>query len=159
LEKAMRITGIVVLIWTILLGTSAGGAQRTAASAEEHIRRLEQAEVAALLRNDIAAVRRYWASDYVVNNPFNVVVDASKGPIRAGTLTYSSFVREVERVLVRGNTIIVMGHETVVPSGSSPDAGKTIHRRYTNIWMKRGGRWLLTARHASVVCEPEAPPN
>jgi ketosteroid isomerase-like protein len=155
----MRITGKVVLIWTILLGTSAGGAQPTATRVEEHIRRLEQEEVAALLQNDMAGVRRNWASDYVVNNPFNVVVDASKGPIQAGTLTYSSFVREVERVLVHGNTVIVMGRETVVPSGTSPDAGKTIHRRYTNVWMKRGGRWLLTARHANVVCEPEARPN
>jgi len=31
-------------------------------------------------------MRRNWASDYVVNNPFNVVVNASEGPIQAGTL-------------------------------------------------------------------------
>ena len=54
--------------------------------------------------------------------------------------------------MVHGDTVIVMGHETVVPKGNSPDAGKTIHRRYTNIWMKRDGRWRLVARHASVIC-------
>jgi hypothetical protein len=155
----MRVTSIVVVLCTILLGITAGAAQRAATSVEEHIRGLEQAQVAALLRNDVAAMRRNWASDYVVNNPFNVAVDASKGPIQAGTLTYSSFTRDVERVLVHGNTVIVMGRETVVPSGASADAGKTIHRRFTNVWMKRGGRWLLTARHASVVCEPQGPPN
>lgn len=122
---------------------------------EARIRSYEQAEVDALLRNDPAAVRAHWADDFVVNNPFNVVVDASQGPIQRGTLTYSSFVREIERVQVRGNTVIVMGREVVLPSGTSPDAGETIHRRFTNIWMKRDGRWLLSARHANVVCPRE----
>ncbi|HSX84098.1 MAG TPA: hypothetical protein VLE50_01770 [Cellvibrio sp.] len=31
-------------------------------------------------------------------------------------------------------------------------AETTIHRRYTNIWMKRDGQWLPTARHANVIC-------
>jgi hypothetical protein len=66
---------------------------------------------------------------------------------------YSSFVREVERVLIHGNTIIVMGRETVVPKGASPDAGQIINRRFTNIWMRQNGKWLLTARHANVICQ------
>jgi hypothetical protein len=120
---------------------------------EKEIRKLEQAQVDALLRNDLAAMKANWAKDYVVNNPFNEAVDASKGPIQAGTLTYSSFVRGVERVLIRGNTVIVMGHETVVPKGTSPDAGKTINRRFTDVWMKQNGKWLMTARQASVICQ------
>jgi hypothetical protein len=35
---------------------------------------------------------------------------------------------------------------------ASPDAGKTIHRRYTNIWMKKKGQWLLTVRRGNVIC-------
>ena len=119
---------------------------------EQEIRTLEQAQVDALLRNDIAAIKRNWATDYVVNNPLNEVVEASKGRIASGTRTYSSFSREVERVLIHGNTVIVMGQEIVVPSGTAPDAGKTIIRRFTNIWMKRDGKWLMTARQATVIC-------
>lgn len=100
---------------------------------EQEIRTLEQAQVDALLRNDIAAMKRNWATDYVVNNPLNEVVEASKGRIASGTRSYSSFIREVERVLIHGNTVIVMGQEIVVPSGTAPDAGKTIIRRFTNI--------------------------
>lgn len=98
-------------------------------------------------------MKRNWASDYVVNNPLNEVVDASKGRISSGTRTYSSFVRDIERVLVHEKTVIVMGQETVVPSGTAPDAGKTIVRRFTNIWMMRDGKWLLTARQATVICK------
>ncbi len=120
---------------------------------EQEIRKLEQAQVNALLRNDVAAMERNWAKDYTVNNPFSQVVKASEGPIRAGTLTYSSFIQEVEKVLIHGKTVIVMGKETIVPSGTSADAGKTINRRFTNVWMKKNGKWLLTARHASVICQ------
>ena len=119
---------------------------------EQEIRALEQVQVDALLRNDIAAMKRNWATDYVVNNPRNEVVEASKGRIASGTRTYASFIREVERVLIHGNTIIVMGQEIVVPSGAAPDAGKTIIRRFTNIWMNRDGKWLLTARQSTVIC-------
>jgi hypothetical protein len=120
---------------------------------EQEIRKREQAQLDALLRNDTAAMKRNWAPDYVVNNPLNEVVDARKGRIQAGTRTYSSFIRDIERVLIHGNTVIVMGQETVVPSGTAPDAGKTIIRRFTNIWMKRGGKWLLTARQATVISQ------
>ena len=133
-------------------GSASGQSVKQIGALEQGIRKLEQAEVDALLRSDLAAMRTHWAKDYAVNNPFNEVVDASKGPIQAGTLTYSSFIREIERVLIHGTTVIVMGRETVVPKGTSPDAGKTINRRYTNIWMQRNGKWLLTARHASVIC-------
>jgi len=119
---------------------------------EQEIRILEQTQVDALLRKDIAAMRRNWAADFVVNNPRNEVVEASKGRIASGARTYSSFIREVERVLIHGNTVIVMGQEIVVPSGTAPDAGKTINRRFTNIWMKRDGEWLLTARQATEIC-------
>lgn len=140
-----------VLIFTIPGFVLAHGANHNDAL-EQKIRKLEQAQVDALLRDDVTAMKRNWAEDYVVNNPFNEAVDASKGPIQAGTLRYSSFTREVERVLIRGEVVIVMGRERVVPKGASPDAGKTINRRFTNIWMKRKGKWLLTARHANVIC-------
>lgn len=107
----------VALTFTAPGLVSAQGAKQGDAL-EQEIRRLEQAQVDALLRDDTAAMRRNWAKDYVVNNPFNEAVDASRGPIQAGALTYSSFVREVERVLIRGNTVIVMGRESVVPKGA-----------------------------------------
>jgi ketosteroid isomerase-like protein len=119
---------------------------------EQEIRKLDLKEADAVLRGDFATVEQLWAEDLVVNNPFNEVVNAGTGPIRTGVLTYVSFVREIESVQVHGDTIIVMGRETVVPKGNSPDAGRTIRRRYTNIWMKRAGKWLLTARHANVIC-------
>ena len=38
------------------------------------------------------------------------------------------------------------------PAGNAPGAGQTLRRRYTNVWMRRNGKWLLTARQASIIC-------
>ena len=122
-------------------------------SIEQKIRKLEQGQVDALLRNDVDEMQTHWAKDYTVNNPGNHVVKAKDGPIRAGTRTYSSFIREIESIIIHGETVIVMGGETVVPNDKTPESGKTIHRRFTNIWMNENGTWLLVARQASVICE------
>ena len=120
------------------------------AAIEKEIRKLELAHADAVLRGDLAAMDKIWTTDFIVNNPFNEIDQADR--IRSGAVTYSSFVREPESVRIHKNTVIVMGRETVIPKGNSPGAGKTINRRYTNIWMKRNGKWRLIARHASVIC-------
>jgi ketosteroid isomerase-like protein len=131
----------------MVLGQSA----KREAAVQNEVRSLDLAHAAAVLRGDLAALDKLWTTDFKVNNPFNEIDRADR--IRTGAVTYSSFVREPEAILVHGSTVIVMGRETVVPKGNSPNAGNTINRRYTNIWMKRSGKWRLIARHASVICE------
>lgn len=148
----MKLPLLATIVSFAVAGSALGQSPEGNDAIEREIRTLDRKEADAVLRADFSTVEQLWAEDFTVNNPFNEVVKASKGPIRTGTLTYISFVREIESVQIHGDTVVVMGRETVVPKDDSPDAGKTIHRRYTNIWMKRKGRWLLTARHANVVC-------
>ena len=121
---------------------------------EQEIRKLDLAQAEAILRKDFGALDKLCAKDFTVNNPRGEISkgnEAVKELIRSGVINYASFVREIEVVLIHGKTVIVMGHETLVPNENSPQAGQTVRRRYTNIWMKRNGKWLLTARHASVI--------
>jgi ketosteroid isomerase-like protein len=123
---------------------------------EQTIRRLELAESDAVARSDVAALERLWAEDFTVNNPNNQISRGRKevlDRVRSGLLRYSSFVREIESIGFYGDTVIVMGLEIVMPTGNNPRAGQAIRRRYTNIWMKRKGDWLLAVRHANVICQ------
>jgi len=45
-----------------------------------------------------------------------------------------------------------MGSEEVVFTGNVSEAGQTIKRRFTNIWVKQNGVWKLTFRHANNLC-------
>lgn len=139
-------------LFILLVACSGAAIDARAESVEHEVRDLDRREAEAVLAADYATLDQLWAEDFIVNNPFNKVARASTGVVRTGALTYSSFVREVEAVEVHGEVVVVMGKETVVPKGSSPDSGKTILRRYTHLWMKRDGKWRLTARHANVVC-------
>ena len=123
---------------------------------EQEIRKLDVAEAEALLHKDVAALEKLWAIDFTVNNPRNSISDGRKeviALIRNGVIDYSSFVREVETMLFHGDTVISMGLETIKPVGKAPFAGQTVRRRFTHFWMKRDGKWLLTARHANVICQ------
>ncbi len=129
---------------------SLGQSSKEIIAIEQEVKRLDLEHADAVLRGDQSAMNKYWTEDFIVTNPFNEIDQADR--IKKGIVTYSSFIRQSEAIRVHGNTVIVMGKETVVPKGNSPDAGKTINRRYTNIWMLRDGKWRLIARHANVIC-------
>ena len=117
---------------------------------EKEVRKLDSLHAAAVLSGDLKEMDKYWTEDFMVTNPFNEIDKANR--IRSGAVTYASFQQICEAVQIHDNTAILMGKEVVVPKGKSPDAGKTINRRYTNIWMKLSGHWRLVARQASVIC-------
>jgi ketosteroid isomerase-like protein len=149
----MRAIATLLMLAILAPGLAIATDPITGQTVDETIRRLDLAEANAVLLGDFDTVDKLWAQDMTVNNPFNQVVKSSGGRVRTGAVTYSSFVRNIESIQVHGDTAIAMGNEVVMPSGQSVGAGTTIRRRYTNIWMKRDGQWLLTARHANVICQ------
>jgi hypothetical protein len=130
--------------------------QGTGGTAEVEIRKLESEQVNLLMSGALSEMKKNWAPNFTVNNPFNVVQDAATGPIQSGALTYKKFERNIEKILTHDSVVIVMGSELVVPKtapkGSSHDTDQPIKRRFTNVWMRKDGKWLIIARHASNVC-------
>ena len=122
--KLILLATVVVFVAT---GLAFGQSAKKNDAVEQEIRKLDAAQADAVLRGDLAALDKLWSKDFTVTNPFNEI---SKGDnIRSGALTYSSFVRVPEFIQIHTNTVIVMGRETVVPKGNSPDAGKTSNPR------------------------------
>ncbi len=144
----------VLILYPALV--SAQDAKKQKNALEEEIRRLDLAEAEAIQKKDFETLEKITAEDFTTNSPRNEIVKGNEGVkelIRKGVINYASFVRETEAVLIYEKTVITMGRETIVTGENSPQKGQTIKRRYTNIWMKRGGKWLLTARHANIICE------
>jgi hypothetical protein len=125
------------------------------AAIETEIKGLEQKVVQAILQKDSATLRKLWAPGFMVNAPTNRVVTGGQVEmVMAGAISYSSYTKEIEKIFIKGDLVITMGNETVVPAIGNPRAGQTIKRRYTNIWVKENGNWITIARHASEVCQP-----
>ena len=154
--EKMKLMLLAAVVTFAVPGLVLGQGAKQNGALEREIRRLDAAEAQGLLNKDVAALEKLWAEDFTVNNPRNGITHGRKevvALIRNGVIDYSSFVREVETMLFHGDTVISMGLETIKPVGKAPFAGQTVRRRFTHFWMKRNGKWLLTARHANVICQ------
>ena len=126
---------------------------------EEQVRALDDQERIAALKRDIPTLERLWSERLTVNAPNNTVVVGRRATldtfVHSGVINFSRFDREIEFIRAEGDFVFVMGLETVTPIGDAPGAGlaagRTVERRFTNIWKKEGPDWRLFARHANVI--------
>lgn len=126
--------------------------------AEAAIRRLYDQEHENLLRTDVAAQEQFLPDDFVVTNPFGMFIDKPRvvERLKADIIKYSRYERGYDYFRRYGDAVIVVGSETVVPApdANRPDAGQTVRRRFTEVWVRRDGAWRKVVRHASNVRQP-----
>jgi ketosteroid isomerase-like protein len=150
-EIQMKLALFATVFFVFAVGLASGQSLKRDEKLEQEIRKLDLAHAEAILKRDTAALDKLLAKEVVTNHPTNKVVHEREGIfelIRNGTINYSSFERVPETFLFYKDMVVVMGHETLVMAKD----GKTVNRRYTNIWMKQNGKWLLNIRHAHIVC-------
>lgn len=142
--KKLTASSISFFLW---LCTYAQSPEETA------IRKLEDAQRQAFLKKDTATLFLLFSPDFVVNAPTNRITTLGelKINIRKGEVDLETFDRVTEKVTFTKNIAIAMGHETLRPTGKMPNAGKTVKRLYTNIWMKTKKSWQLVARQATII--------
>ena len=125
---------------------------------DAEIRRLEKIVVSAILNADTNTLKKVWAPEFLVNNPKNDISGNRDSVLltqKAGMINYSSFERNIERMQFQKNIVITMGYEIFISRNDIPGAkaGQAYKRRFTNIWMKKTGKWQQIARHASIICQ------
>jgi ketosteroid isomerase-like protein len=144
-----------ILAITMILLVPKLAAQDDNAKLRDEIRKLDMDHAAAIFKGDAEALDKLMDDDITVNHPTNRIVKEKKELlelIREGVIRYSSFERFPETFLFFKDMVIVMGNEVVIPAPGAPNAGKSLKRRYTNVWMNRDGNWRLTVRHANNIC-------
>jgi hypothetical protein len=112
---------------------------------------MEQLQVQGILDQDSTIIQRIMASDLVVNAPSNTVIDANMAnkAFRLGYIHYSSYQQQIDTIKVVEDLGIVMGLEIMKPIGLTVNAGKTVRRRFTDVWMYRNKQWQMIARQAT----------
>jgi hypothetical protein len=108
---------------------------------------------AALIADEHAVFAAFLAPELVVHNPHNQVAPCAVVAQlnAAGKISYSRYERTIEYAGPRGDMVLLMGEETVVPKGENPLAGTSVRRRFTELWRPEGEHWLLSARQATMV--------
>ena len=144
----MNILKLLLIIVCKLLLTSHTYSQQ---ADETLIRKLEEAARVAILKGDTLELANLMSKKIVVQNPENAIVGFHQimGRIKSGKINYSIFERQIDNIAFVNNMAIVMGMEKIIPQGDSQNAGKTVMRRFTNIWTQENNVWKLTARQAT----------
>lgn len=125
---------------------------------ENQIKELDQRQRLWMLKEDANALKKLYDSDLLVNAPFNAVTSGSEVVyhlVQTGFIKLSGFTEVTEKVLLKGEVAVTMGSETVTfeKNSSNPHAGQTIKRRFTHVYLKERGNWMLIARHANEICQ------
>ena len=132
--------------------------EQNRAGDEARVRELDDQERIAVLKRDVP-VERLWSEQLTVNAPNNQVVVGRRANldmfVHSGIINFSRFDRQIEFVRADGDFVFIMGLETVTPISDAPSAGlvagRTIQRRFTNIWKRERSDWRIVARHANVI--------
>ena len=115
---------------------------------EEEVRNLESLENEALLKSDTATLYEIWSSDLVVNTAENKILTFLdlKNVFEKNQTRQFPNERVIEKITITENAAVVMGHEK---AEIGKKATKTSESRFTDMWLKDGTGWKLTARQCT----------
>jgi ketosteroid isomerase-like protein len=154
---------IVIAVWVVVLAFSvailAQSAKPKSGSAEQELIKLEQQWGDALVKPDLAFLDRILAEDYMFTSPNGEVLTKAQmlAELKSGEDVVSSEVNLDMKVRVYGDAAVVTGYSTSKETVKGKDISGEY--RWTDTWIKKGGRWQCVADHASKVPAPIAPPG
>ncbi len=120
---------------------------------EQIIKQLEQEWADALMKRDQAAIDRIRSADWVLTDPEGALIAKAQADadLKSGTVKFESFKLDEMKVRVYGDTAVVHGLETRKSSYKGKDTSGQY--RFTDVFVKRNGRWQAIATHVTRVAK------
>ena len=137
-----------------------------AGAVEQELLKLEREWLDAYTKRDVAAMERIEADDFMITFPDSSVrtkadeIANLKRPAPAGTPPI--FMTADTKVRVYGDTAVLTGK--VIQKGTyaeGPRKGQdySFEHRYTDVYVKRNGRWQVVASHLTGIAQPPSTPT
>jgi len=120
-----------------------------AESVEQELIKLEKAWNEALVNHDWAFIDQILADDYLTTDSDGVVANKAQEMVilKTGEEAVTSWDADDFKVRVYGDTAVVTYRWTY--QGRIRGNASAAQERYTDTWVRRGGRWQVVAVHAS----------
>jgi ketosteroid isomerase-like protein len=120
---------------------------------KQQVLKSEDLQNQALLKNDADLLGSMCADELAWTNASGVLLPKAQmlADLRSGKQKNETIKHEDIRLHVYGTTVVVTGLST----STYQYKGKTFigSRRFTNVWIKQGGRWMLVVHHVSAVAD------
>ena len=149
----MKILTGLMLMMTVMAPRS-WAAQAPAPSGQELIA-LENDWSQAAVKRDRTALQRFYADEYVFTDENGFVSNKAKEieNISSGVFRLTSYKFEDMKVHLYGDMAVVTGRNTI--KGTWEDIKRDVSGpyRFTDVFVKRSGRWQCVASQSSAVTE------
>lgn len=127
-------------------------------AAEREVEEALHAGCAAFERGDLKFLEAFLGEGFTLTNGSGEVTSraATLEEVRKGDPRYEIFRNSGMRVRLYGDTALVLGITTV--AGTSAGKPFSAELAFTDTLLKRDGRWVIVASHASRAPAPPPPP-
>jgi ketosteroid isomerase-like protein len=124
---------------------------------EKEVEEALHAGCAAFERGDVAFLEAFLGEGFTLTNGSGEVTSREEtlGEVRRREPRYEVFRNSGMRVRLYGDTAVVLGITTV--KGTSAGKPFAADLAFTDTLLKRGGRWVIVASHASRAPAPPPP--
>jgi ketosteroid isomerase-like protein len=136
-------------------GQPAGEKVAAGGNAEQALLQIEQELLDALLKGDTSAGERHLADTFVFTGPDGAVQDKARliADMKSGDLKIESSTNEDMKVQVHGDAAVVTYRST--DKGSYKGNDLSGQYRWTDMFVKRNGRWQLVAGQGTRIMQQQ----
>jgi len=151
--KLMKFTyGVAVVV--LLAGPHSEA--RTLNAAEQEVLKVENDWNQALVNRDTASLQRFYADEYLYTDPDGLVWDKAKdlANLASGSAArLSAYKLDDTSVRMYGDVAVVTGRNTIKGVFERVYSDVSGAYRFTDVFVKRNGRWQCIASQASRIVE------
>jgi ketosteroid isomerase-like protein len=153
MKSILMVAVLTITVCSSVFGEPKDRSDKQGRDVEQTVMRIEKEMLDALLKGDVSASERYIAETYVFTGPDGLVQDKAQSiaDVKSGDLKLQSASLDDPKVRVYGDTAIVTYGSNDKGTYKGKDiSGKT---RWTDVFVKRNGRWQLVSGHGSRVAQ------
>lgn len=146
--------GLGALVLAVLSGGGAGTPGAPAGQEERSVSEAETRRFEAMTKGDVAALDGLLAEELTYTHSTGQVETKRQflDDVRSGRLKYEFIAPEDVLVRVYGTTAVATGRARIQVRTQGQEMG--IQIRYTDVYVKRAGRWKLVAWQSTRLPEP-----
>jgi len=144
MKRILTIAILAMALSSLALAQTSDKKAAPSSKAEQEVVKVSDEIIEALGRNDVAALDRLYADDYIVTQSFGITSKAQLlDAYKSGRLKYTSASDKDRVIRVYGDTAVTTGILTL--KGQNPNGDFTSNTRFTAVFLKQQGRWRLVA--------------
>lgn len=143
----------IVAVISVLAGQQSGA---QTVSAEQEVLKVENDWNQALVKRDTASLPRFYAEEYLYTDPDGLVWDRTQdlANLTSGSAArLSTYKLDDTKVHIVGDVAIVTGRNTITGVFERVYSNVSGSYRFTDVFVKRAGRWQCVASQASRIVE------